>query len=85
MEPPNCALPLRCAVMTREDDPREEFRFRSVGARAPYAFTDRANYERLRKDAGASIYLIVGDDNFVATNRPPAAREAAQTPDLASR
>jgi hypothetical protein len=51
-----------------------------------YAFTDRENYEKLKKEAGMSVYLIVGNDyNVVVTNHPPAEREAAQTLDLASR
>jgi hypothetical protein len=66
------------------DEP--EFRRRWFSAKRVYAFTDRENYERLKKDAGASVYLIVGNDyNVVATNHPPAEREAAQTLDLARR
>ena len=49
-------------------------------------FTDRQDYERLKKETGASVYLIVGNDyNVVVTNLPPAEREAAQTLDLAIR
>jgi hypothetical protein len=78
------------AVVTHEDDPGGRDlvslgRRWSSGKRV-YAFTDRENYERLKTDAGASVYLIVGNDyNVVATNHPPAEREAVQTLDLASK
>ncbi|HEY1268427.1 MAG TPA: phospholipid carrier-dependent glycosyltransferase, partial [Candidatus Binatia bacterium] len=66
------------------DEP--EFRRRWSSGRRVYAFTDRENYEKLKKEAGMSVYLIVGNDyNVVVTNHPPAEREAAQTLDLASR
>jgi len=66
------------------DEP--EFRRRWFSGKRVYAFTDRENYEKLKKDAGAAVYLIVGNDyNVVATNHPPVEREAAQTLDLASR
>lgn len=66
------------------DEP--EFRRRWLSGERVYAFTDRENYEKLKKDAGAPVYLIAGNHyNVVATNQPPAGREAAQTLDLASR
>ncbi len=66
------------------DEP--EFRRRWSSGKRMYAFTDRENYEKLKKEMGGSVYLIVGNDyNVVVTNLPPVERKAAQTLDLASR